>query len=187
MKKFIKLSILLLFSGILLISCRSKLSITKRHYLKGYYFNVNNKNNYPVQTSRSVKKHREVNLLAVKSLAPLTEKAEQTFIAQNTTTRNNQVAGIKRTLPQNIIQKLNYPVYTKIHPDKPARNLFQPKKLSDDNSRNDGLSLLWVVILAILILWAIGLLAGGFGLGAAIHILVIIALVLLILWLLRIL
>ncbi|HWY38270.1 MAG TPA: DUF5670 family protein [Bacteroidia bacterium] len=38
----------------------------------------------------------------------------------------------------------------------------------------------------ILILWAIGFLAGGFGLGGLINLLLLVALILLILWLLRI-
>jgi Family of unknown function (DUF5670) len=50
----------------------------------------------------------------------------------------------------------------------------------------NGLSLFWVVILIILILWAIGLAAGGFGLGGLINVLLVIALILLILWLLQI-
>ncbi|NNM94984.1 MAG: lmo0937 family membrane protein [Bacteroidia bacterium] len=56
----------------------------------------------------------------------------------------------------------------------------------DNHSRGDGLSLFWLIILIILIVWAIGLLAGGFGLGGLINILLVIALILLILWLLRI-
>ncbi|MBK6834313.1 MAG: lmo0937 family membrane protein [Bacteroidetes bacterium] len=53
-------------------------------------------------------------------------------------------------------------------------------------SSGDGLSLLWIVILVLLILWALGLISGGFGLGGFINILLVIALILLILWLLRI-
>jgi hypothetical protein len=49
-----------------------------------------------------------------------------------------------------------------------------------------ALSLIWIVILVLLILWALGLLAGGWGLGGLINILLVIALILLILWLLRI-
>lgn len=51
---------------------------------------------------------------------------------------------------------------------------------------DDGLSLIWIVILVLLILWAFGLLGGGWGLGGLINVLLVIALILLILWLLRI-
>jgi len=46
------------------------------------------------------------------------------------------------------------------------------------------LSLLWIVIIILLVLWALGLISGNFG--GLIHLLLVIALILLILWLLRI-
>jgi len=57
-----------------------------------------------------------------------------------------------------------------------------PKHSSGDDK--DGLSLFWLIILVVLILWLLGFLIGDFG--ALIHILLVIALILLILWLLRI-
>jgi hypothetical protein len=56
-------------------------------------------------------------------------------------------------------------------------SLFSPPVTSD-------LSLLWIVIIILLVLWALGLIAGNFG--GLIHLLLVIALILLILWLLRI-
>ena len=61
------------------------------------------------------------------------------------------------------------------------------KKVGNAARESDGLSLFWIIILVILILWALGLLSGGWGLGGFINILLIIALILLILWLLRVL
>jgi hypothetical protein len=52
-------------------------------------------------------------------------------------------------------------------------------------SSDDALSLLWIVILVVLLLWLLGVIAGGLGLGGLIHILLVIALILLILWLIR--
>jgi hypothetical protein len=46
------------------------------------------------------------------------------------------------------------------------------------------LSLLWIVIIILLVLWALGLISGNFG--GLIHLLLVIALILLILWLLKI-
>jgi len=54
------------------------------------------------------------------------------------------------------------------------------------NREHEGLSLFWIVILILLILWAIGLASGGFGIGGLINVLLVIALVLLILWLLEV-
>src|SRR3990167_5281695 len=67
-------------------------------------------------------------------------------------------------------------------------------RVSDDQSAQsgsavhdgDGLSLFGIIILIILILWLVGAISGGWGLGGLIHILLVIALILLILWLLRI-
>ncbi len=60
-------------------------------------------------------------------------------------------------------------------------------KFKSNSPRSDeGLSLIWIVILVLLILWAAGLLGGGWGLGGLINVLLVIALILLILWLLRI-
>lgn len=46
------------------------------------------------------------------------------------------------------------------------------------------LSLLWIVIIILIVLWALGLISGNFG--GLIHLLLVIALILLILWLLKI-
>lgn len=52
------------------------------------------------------------------------------------------------------------------------------------NPVTSDLSLLWIVIIVLIVLWALGLIAGNFG--GLIHLLLVIALILLILWLLRI-
>jgi hypothetical protein len=51
---------------------------------------------------------------------------------------------------------------------------------------SDGYSLLWIIIVVLAVLYLIGLLTGGFGLGPIIHVLIIVAVVLLILWLLKV-
>jgi hypothetical protein len=52
------------------------------------------------------------------------------------------------------------------------------------NPVTSDLSMLWIVIIVLIVLWALGLIAGNFG--GLIHLLLVIALILLILWLLRI-
>jgi hypothetical protein len=64
--------------------------------------------------------------------------------------------------------------------------LKKVKSKSNAPATDDELSLLWIVILVLLIVWAAGLIGGGWGLGGLINILLVIALVLLILWLLRV-
>jgi len=72
-----------------------------------------------------------------------------------------------------------------LNPIVKLKSTFQDKK-SKQTPHSDGeaLSLLWIVIVVLLILWALGLIAGEFG--GLIHLLLVIALILLILWLLRI-
>lgn len=67
---------------------------------------------------------------------------------------------------------------------KITKSNFDLKNISSPEPREDGLSLLWIIIVVILILWALGLI-GGYG-GSLIHLLLVIALILLILWLLGI-
>lgn len=86
---------------------------------------------------------------------------------------------IKQALEQNS-RIIEYPVTQSKH------SLFEKNKIGSSASDKDGLSLFWVVILVLLILWALGFLTGGFGLGGLINLLLVIALILLILWLLRI-
>jgi hypothetical protein len=72
----------------------------------------------------------------------------------------------------------------------PDYSLFDMKFKQQVNSSlfsspvTSDLSLLWIVIIILLVLWALGLIAGNFG--GLIHLLLVIALILLILWLLRI-
>jgi hypothetical protein len=57
---------------------------------------------------------------------------------------------------------------------------------SHTGNDHEGYSLLWVVVVLLLILWALGFLAGGIALGGLIHVLLVLALILFILWLLHI-
>ena len=64
------------------------------------------------------------------------------------------------------------------------KDKFHPAQIM--SSDGDAHSLFWIVITIIAILYLIALVSGGWGLGGAIHVLLVIALVLFILWLLRI-
>ena len=71
------------------------------------------------------------------------------------------------------------------HQKAPKATLKNLKKAMH-GSNDEALSLIWIVILVVLLLWLLGFIAGGFGLGPFIHLLLVIALILLILWLLRV-
>lgn len=68
-------------------------------------------------------------------------------------------------------------------PIKTIDKLIDSRKLQA-GSDDDGLSLFWIIILIVLILWLLGFISGNFG--GIINLLLIIALILLILWLLKV-
>ncbi|MCW3076755.1 MAG: hypothetical protein JWO32_1364, partial [Bacteroidetes bacterium] len=76
-------------------------------------------------------------------------------------------------------------IYNNLSVKELVKNPFKLTKIvAASDSKDDALSLIWIIIVVILILYLIGLLL-DFG-GPFIHVLAVIALVLLILWLLKI-
>jgi hypothetical protein len=176
-------------------SCGTNGSITKRHYTKGYHI-AHNKGKHKV----CYRKERHIKLLIKKQMNQLVLIPSKEIVKENNSNNAEVVNPItdKSTLMASSSKK---PVVNKEH--RTSKNLLKSAPTfkifpSKENKRSffskrsmvasggDGLSLLWIVILVLLILWALGLISGGFGLGGFINILLVIALILLILWLLRI-
>jgi hypothetical protein len=199
MKNLIKFCAALITASVLFSSCESNFSITKRHYNKGYYIDYtksnkaitskadNNISQNPtmvsVNTGQNVVKQDAVPVNSVQSIV------EKNAIA---------VTSIKKALPKVGLRPVatqNLPVKTEANESSFLGNnstrYNSPEKATNitdgDHGERRALSLLWLVIVIVLILWLIGLLAGGFGLGGFINLLLLVALILLILWLLRIL
>lgn len=198
MKAFIRFSALCLITGIVISSCSPNLSVTKRHYNKGYY--VAHRDNKPSATAE--KQPGELSAIQKQHSTPAST-TDNALNTQPDVTQNRQVSrtttnaalrtkGASKSPPSSATQ--NRPGQFMRHPIKtigehtarlkPVRMLHEKMSRSSDD---DALSLFWIVILILLILWAVGLLSGGFGLGGLINILLVIALILLILWLLRVL
>ncbi|MEO6304903.1 MAG: hypothetical protein ABIP51_17210 [Bacteroidia bacterium] len=193
MKNLLKIIILTIFTGFIFSSCSKHMSITKRKYTKGYYVNHSHK--------RSDVKIQPT----VASIKPETSKTEQHVILKHdkeiiTTNQETEfplTAAVTRSEPKTNSQNLN----TKYNNTKINSNFYKVKrldsfptkiysayinkKLSGDAS-DEALSLVWIIIVIILLVYLLGLVLDGFGLGWAIHILALIALILLILWLLRV-
>lgn len=174
-----------IIAGILLSSC----SITKRHYTNGYY--VSHHSGKQVEAKTQEQTAQQKTKPSLYTIQNATEESnldynnKQSPIAENgaVTASNRQVAS-KPQFVQNIKHHANYiataiPVQT-----KPA--LSHTKKIAAETVAGDVLSLFWIVILILVILWLVALLTGGWGLGGFIYLLLVIALILLILWLLRI-
>lgn len=194
MKKLITYLSICLIAGILFSSCKSNISIAKRHYNKGYYVDYNS-GKHDVTTVKEEEKTALSNIDRPVNFKQ--EKVAQNSVSsqsdQNSVTEKNIiVASNKKMLPdvnakQNTKQSLKSKIKTITNPAaKIKHSLFGADKKSTASANDDALSIFWVVILILLILWAVGLLAGGFGLGGLINVLLVIALILLILWLLRI-
>ncbi len=178
---------------ILFSSCGSNLSIVKRHYRSGFYVNHSKRvktSHLPNEEEKTAEANRAI------TLHTLPYPAKQNIIEGNfeqesktrsiiLVTATDNKAQHKGILHRNIQQ---LPAQTTGISKSPAFQNEQTFSAGGDygSPGRAALSLFWIVILVILILWLIGIIAGGLGLGGLINILLVIALVLLILWLLRV-
>jgi hypothetical protein len=195
MKNLIKFSAILLTASIFFSSCESNLSITKRHYTSGFYvdYSKSNKVITPDKANQPV-----AAAPVVVAREPVVANSPMANIEQPVKAKGpGAIVAIKKMLP-----KINLLPIAKqdransfgaiMAPAGETNNVLSesPKMNTgisdDDRGEHAALSLLWLVIVIVLILWLIGLLAGGFGLGGLINLLLVIALILLVLWLLRI-
>ena len=193
MKNLITFFAICLISSILFSSCKSNMSVTKRLYNDGYYISYN-KGTQPVHSPK-----KEIIIQAKTDIPEVSDQSnreqnttdiytEQQTITDNkvtaTVNKNTQTKEISQQSPKQVL-KHNAKIF-----ENPVaqikQTLSRSKITSGTTAVNDDLSLLWVVILVLIILWALGLISGGFGLGGLINILLVIALILLILWLLRV-
>lgn len=191
MKKIITLTIIGLLAGIVFSSCGSKMSLTKRHYNKGYHFaHSNGKRVHPkakAEEKLAQNKPSEV-------LSPLATYSAQPNVKENSINSpvisnerivaSNQKKGVASTSLNPSKHALNFKALTI---DKPItqikRSLLEVNK-AHNSSDGGGLSLFWIIILVLVLLWALGYSLGS--MGGLIHVLLVIALILFILWLLHI-
>lgn len=192
MKKIITLSINLILATLIFSSCNHNLSLTKRHYNKGYYVDskktlktekLNNEPKTVLENNNQTVDAPSYNIVVVKSIAKDSSINERT-IAESTT--SVQKATTFNT--PNHKTKVRYKALSNeiIHASKSNTMFVDIQKENMDSANDDGgrhLSLFWVIILILLLLWFFGFI---FLANALIHIVLILALVLLILWLLRI-
>ncbi|HEX7412431.1 MAG TPA: DUF5670 family protein [Bacteroidia bacterium] len=171
-------------ASILLTSC----SIAKRHYTSGYYVSHSSgKSSDTKMQEQTAQKKIVPSLYAVQNINEknnLDGGSRQNQAQENgaVTASNKQKVNNTKTI-QSSKRASNKLILT---PVKRSAPLFSAKKTTTSMVSEDGLSLFWVIILILLILWALAFFTGGWGLGGLIYILLVVALVLLILWLLRI-
>lgn len=193
MKKLFTLSILFTLAGIILSSCNTS-SVMKRRYNKGYYVHhkvkpsepktyqavADNKVKEPIMVApKKAEQLPSVNNTDVITNGPVAaaDIAIQKEAGSNAAAFKSNNKGLLRSIPAQ---------YSVKKPVKALRNISTDLRKSS-HADHDALSLLWILIVVLLVLYLIGLLTGEFGIGGLIHVLAVIILVLLILWLLRIL
>jgi hypothetical protein len=187
MKRILSITTILLLAGLFFASC-SSLSVTKRRYTKGYFVERHGRNHVQLKKSETAiaqagSQEKQAPVQVVQSLsktmngeaAPV--PVEKRIVTAQAPIKSNNVKKGQPSATDVISMAVKHPVKAL----KQAGTLVNTAATSDD-----ALSLLWVVIVVILILYLLGLLFDGFGLGSLIHLLAVIAIVLLILWLLRI-
>ena len=189
MKKIFTLTTACIILCLVFASCKSNLSMTKRHYNNGYYIaHSKGKQNPTVSKEEEGIVQRKASLSSYSIKQSAEKKATNssklqnanTITAASTVNPENKIAPTTITKPV-VNAKTGIIRYSPQIKSKEAKNNRLVIKDDDDK---DGLSLFWIVILVIVILWAVGFLA--FGLGILIHLLLLVALILLILWLLRV-
>lgn len=196
MKKIITFSTACIILSLFLASCGSNTSLTKRHYNKGYYV-AHTKNKHKTSTVNKEEKVAQLKRKDVSIIDPSKDKIVQNQVIEYKASSSNMdnaplIASTSKTpiiVNTHIVAKhpvKHVPTFN-LFPVKEVKNsFFSKKRVSPPVSDHEHLSLLWILILVLLILWAFGLLGGGWGLGVFINVLLVIALILLILWLLRI-
>jgi hypothetical protein len=193
MKKLFTFSIVCIAASIFFSSCSSSLFVAKRHFNNGYYI-AYNKGKAPAHTSI---KEKEVQLKTQEPFRSLEGKAGQNSIngysGQEPVADNNDVVAYNATAhhksisqksaKKELMQKME--IVVNQVPQVKRAIIKTNHMIGTSTDDKDGLSLFWIVILVILILWALGF--WGFGLvSGVINLLLLIALILLILWLLQI-
>lgn len=187
MKKIATLPTFLFLITVFILSSCSSTFVTKRRYNKGYYVAHR-------ATAPAVKKHmapvaEQQEALVIKTL-PEDRKTEQ---AVETLSPGSKKENANSSASPEIKEKTLAASSGTLKSKQPA--LFSAKKHFKTVSPavtasklyagdREGLSLFWIIILIVLILWALGLIA---DIGPLVNILLVIALILLILWLLRVL
>lgn len=204
MKKIITFLSILLLAILLLPSCG--VTLVKRQHSAGYYVNTNPRHPAIKSDKSQLRLEKPTNETAKTPTEPEGVKSSFVTVAEQPSvpvisddastiqppvlTTEQEITPTELPTDQTKKGKKVVPLIEKVSDRIPLVKKMNSKlnktKAAQRASSGEGLSLIWIVILVLLILWAAGLLSGGWGLGGLIYILLVIALILLILWLLRI-
>lgn len=194
MKRILNYSALVMVTIVLLTSCGSQKSFSDRHYNNRYYIGMSKAEKTPKLKSETIEKETpaaEEEL--IQTVSPVIENEVVLDSPSNTdaaTVETDQTSTEEKIVDQKLTPGKLFNKINQKRQEAPFALMDKAEKvkekISPPASSDDALSLLWIVIVIILILWLLGYALGGLGMGGAIHILLVIALILLILWLLGI-
>jgi Flp pilus assembly protein TadB len=162
----------------------------KRHYNNGYYISHNKGKQTTIVSNdeRKTAKLSKINILQAEQALQKEETNNKTIAENSPLIVSNEKISYKTISKQHVkqLQAIQAKIVEK-RAEQMKHIVFEIPKNNNALPQRDELSLFWIIILAILILCAIGVLGGGFGLGGLIYLLLVVALILLVLWLLRLL
>ena len=188
MKKTFTSSILFITACLLFSSCAEQFSgsIAKRHYMNGFYVNLNK--NKPVESKIVDMKS---SIPEDHSLVPTNKKEDvKNVLVENEERMNtseivevSDVAHVNRksgnALSSSTTSGKIKRVKMLMQNSKEIKNIVSKDKVQMMKQRGGGGGLIWTIIIVLLILWLLGFLLGDFG--GLLYILLVIALVLLLL------
>ena len=188
MKKLLYLLTGILLAAFILPSCGSSYSITKRRYTKGYYVDRS-----PGKQSTPKVHHRA----AGQNSALATAEEQEAFRAieyvkkpETNVSRPEKITTASAATPvkaRKIITAKNDVAPVELAFKNPVKAFRLASDLTKQAAaQDDALSLIWILLVVLLVIYILGALNDGFGLGNLIHLLAVILVVMLILWLLRI-
>jgi hypothetical protein len=177
------------------------ISLEKRQHTGGYYVNVNPRKHALKENHTAAKPQEEetakesvirtepqpVEAEELVAEAAIPEPVAAEAIRTETPVQTRRMDARPSDEPVTADEPERASIITKVADKLPVKNVKKAvTRAGAAASSGDALSLFWIVILILLVLWVAGLIGGGWGLGWVINVLLVIALVLLILWLLRI-
>jgi len=162
---------------IVLSSCSSGLTITKRRYNRGFYVHQHTSPGETGTASTKNKKNRKNTAFAANDQLFAEAPSDRDLLAMAS-------AGPEGNGNINNPSTFTTAMLLATHPVKTFYEL--KNSISASPLSSEALSMLWILILVLLAAYIAGLLLDSFGLGWVIHILLVVALVLLVLWLLRV-
>jgi hypothetical protein len=178
------------------------ISLEKRQHTGGYYVNVNPRKHALKDDHTAVKPQEEATAeapairtepqpveaeeLVAEATVPGAIAEEYAAPAETPAAETRGIDARPTDEPVTAAEPERTSIVSKVADKLPVKTIKKVATRAGAGASGDALSLFWIVILILLVLWVAGLIGGGWGLGWVINVLLVIALVLLILWLLRI-